>query len=82
MSKRALPVRIDETPPVGEITDAETPIPVQVRVVWGFLGPSIIDNAWAIAWTKGEVLVLWRSMAGEPDKPTAVWVRADQVKRR
>ena len=80
MTKRSRPIEIDESPPVGDITDANPPLPIRVRVIWGFLGPTVINDAWAMAWTRQQVLVFWRTPGEE--KPITVWVRSDQVRRR
>lgn len=80
MTKRFNPPKIDEVKPVGEIIDASQPYPVRARMVWNYGGPTIEETAWAIAWTEEQVLVIWRTPGMV--YPTAVWLRADQVRRR
>lgn len=80
MTKRGNPPKIDETPPSGEIIDAPRPIAVIATVVWNYGGPTTHDNAWVIAWTRGEVLVIWRTEG--MNYPQSVWIRAVQVRRR
>ncbi len=83
MTKRSRPIAIDQTPPVGDITDVSKghpPIAVIADIIWGFLGPSRFEEAWVMAWTKEQVLVYYR-VDGEPE-PIIVWLRADQVRRR
>jgi hypothetical protein len=80
MTKRGNPPKIDETDPVGEVVDPGEHIAVTARVVWNYGGPMDIDNAWVIAWTREQVLVMF--MVPPIKYPTVVWLRSDQVKRR
>lgn len=81
MAKRAHAPILEVVEPVGDITDAPAPIPVKARVRWIIAVATdwtIIDDAWAMAWTKQQVLVFWRSGKSS----TTAWLRADQVRRR
>lgn len=80
MAKTGTFPKIDEQPPSGTITDAPAPIPVRVRVNWNFGGPMIIENAWAVAWTRNEVYIYYRTEGLK--RGTLIWLRKDQVKRR
>jgi hypothetical protein len=80
MAKRFTELRIDETPPSGPINDAPTPLRVRVRVRWNLDSDwTIIEDAWAMAWTTREVLVYWRTPG--LDSPVTAWLKADQVQR-
>jgi hypothetical protein len=80
MTKRFNPPKIDQTEPVGDITEANPPLAVFARINWNYGGPMTVDNAWAIAWTREQVLVIW--LIPGVNYPMAVWLRADQVRRR
>jgi hypothetical protein len=80
VAKRGTIPKIDETPPTGPITDAPDPIAVRVRVNWKFGGPMVIENAWAMAWTRTEVYIYYRTPT--MDTGQLVWLRRDQVRRR
>ncbi len=74
-------LRLNQSPPTGPITEASSPLPVRVRVTWTIgtgTSPAQEHDGWAMAWTRREVLVWWRSA----DAGTSAWLRADQVTRR
>lgn len=78
-AKKFLPPRIQETRPTGPITYARQPLPVRVRLRWN-LGAEylIVNNAWAMAWTRDEVCIFWM----EGDLHISAWLAASQVRRR
>jgi hypothetical protein len=81
MPKRHMDLRIDEEQPVGPIHDATPPLPVTATIRWNFDPRDlVVDDAWAMAWTREQVLVVWR----EPQRSqlTTVWLNRRQVTRR
>ena len=81
MPKKFHAPKLDEVEPQGPVTVAAAPLAVVARVRWIIAMPtdwSIIRDAWALAWTKNEVLVVWMT-AG---KATTTWIPAKHVKRR
>lgn len=72
---------IEAAIPTGKIHDANPPLPVRVRLWWRFdRRPVVIKNAWAMAWTKTEVLVYF--LLPSMTEPTTVWLPARQVRHR
>lgn len=67
--------------PKGKITDARTPIAVTVTIQDFWRQTWVQKDGWAIAWTAGEVLVVWRD-EGKYPWPVVVWHPAYDVKRR
>jgi hypothetical protein len=70
--------RLKHVLPSGPITRADPPIPVVVLITWHD-GHQTPEDALAVAWTRGEVLVEWTTPWGNPYQ---VWVVADHVQRR
>ncbi|HEY6795101.1 MAG TPA: hypothetical protein VI248_10515 [Kineosporiaceae bacterium] len=70
--------RVRHVLPSGPVTRAVEPVPVVALITWrdGKVTP---EDAAALAWTRGEVLVAWTTPWGTPYQ---VWVPAAHVQRR
>lgn len=66
-------------PPQGgePITDASTPLKIEAKLKDGVSGKTATVEAWAITWTKGQVLVVWREGAAVRQ----AWVEPGLVRR-
>lgn len=72
---------IEAATPTGDIHDANPPLPVRVRLWWKFdRRPVVIQTAWAMAWTRTEVLVYFRLPSMKT--ATTVWLPVRQVRHR
>jgi hypothetical protein len=70
--------RVRHVLPRGPVIAAPTPVPVVALITWHD-GRATTEDASAVAWTRGEVLVEWTTPWGDPHQ---VWVRAEHVSRR
>lgn len=70
--------RIRHVTPTPPITRAPSPVPVVALITWHD-GHRTTEDARAVAWTRGEVLVSWMTPWGTPHE---VWVPADHVRRQ
>jgi len=70
--------RVRHVLPQGPVIAASAPMAVVVLITWHD-GRSTTEDATAVAWTRGEVLVEWTTPWGVPH---LVWVRAEHVSRR
>lgn len=79
MVKKGTPPRIyNESEPVGDITWANPPEPVWVRVHWNYGGWKS-EKGYAIAWTKTQVYVY--TVARDSRTVSPLWVDAQFVRR-
>jgi hypothetical protein len=69
--------RVQHVLPEGPVTRPRTPLPVVVLITWHD-GRTTTEDATALAWTRGQVLVAWTTPWGVPHQ---LWVRAENVSR-
>ena len=70
--------RLRHVIPSGPVSRARPPIAVVALITWHD-GRRTTEDAQALAWTRGEVLVSWTTPWGTPHQ---VWIPAEHVHRR
>jgi len=80
--KKFRPGTMPQVEPIGRVTEANPPIPIRatIRYNWATLTEEKIVEGWALAWTRGQVLIVFRM--GASGNLTGGWVQASQVSRR
>ncbi len=82
MAKRGRAPELRVVHPVtAEIVDAPEPLAVQFRINYEVpfhVEQDVVQDGWAIAWTKSAGLVIWR----EGSEVICAWLPAEHIRRR